>query len=133
MTEDKAAAALLRERSKIERLRCFHDIETILDAKRCALRIPWGYEWSDAARLLLQRDHSQSFRTKNGIFVFDNPYPRREGGVQLPRYMSFYIAEECSPRLLAPPKSSVNLERIRDLLIKAGFKGNYCLTRNPDR
>jgi hypothetical protein len=133
MTEDKAAAALRHERWKQDRLRCYRDIETILAAKRCGLGT-LGDWWSSAEAFpFRQLDHFQTFRTKKGLFVFDNPYPPRTGGLPIPRSMSFYIAEECSPRLLVPKGSFVDLEYIRDLLMLAEFKGNYVMTENYDR
>jgi hypothetical protein len=133
MTEDKAAAALRHERWRQDRQRCYRDIEAILAAKRCALTLPWDWSNSIEAAPFRQLDHFQAFRTKKGLFVFDNPYPPREGGLQLPRSMSFYIAEECSPRLLVPKGSSVNLEYIRELLLLSGYRGNYVMTENYDR
>jgi spore maturation protein CgeB len=89
-------------------------------------------------------DHYKTFQTKDRqLFIFDDPYipskyidPKYENELihngfrilYLPKHMSRYVVGKCQPRLIAPPKSKVNLQLIAHKLALGKFKGNTLIT-----
>lgn len=146
MTEDKASVSTTPPRrfltSEADRLR---QIEFNLERERCIkeLKQIWGAQHCSGEYPRFRIDHSNSFRIKGirrSFFIMDNSYAPAVEPVDglgtiagwrvldLPPSMSFYVAEYCAPRLLAPPDSKVDLLHLRKLLITAGFIGNYVRT-----
>jgi hypothetical protein len=85
-------------------------------------------------------DHFKVFQTKDRqAFIFDDPFipsdhihAKCENEMiydgfrilHLPQHMSRYVAGKCQPRLIAPPKSKVNLQLIAYKLALGKFRGN---------
>lgn len=86
-------------------------------------------------------DHGRWFTKDGEPVLFDNPYApslhlQHEGiliddgwrALHLPRHMSWYVAEKCQPRLLAPPNSKADLVFLALFLDVAGYEGNFTYT-----
>ena len=117
------SAALLMQICQLRRTSRYHSLSYLL-ANEC--HVDHWHVWQTLGRDLL---------------IFDDPYIpsmhlQKEAlliGVgcrvlHLPTHMSLYVAGKCQPRLIAPPKSKVDLAHLLALLDAAGFVGNFALT-----
>ena len=121
----------------IERMRCVRDIERICDVKSSSGTCLWTRDYSPK-----QIKHVEYFKDKDRqTFILDSPYiPSQHLDnehlmlglgwriLHLPLHMTFHIVGKSQPRLIAPPKSKIDLTHIVKMLAFGGFIGNTTLT-----